>query len=128
MGGLRGTFYLDDMRLVTATSSAATSVLEERTSALPQGDSLEQNYPNPFNAETVIRFEMREKREVELAVYNLAGQKLVQLVAGSREAGVHTVRWNGRSERGRELASGVYVYRLLAGKELVETRKMALVR
>ena len=71
---------------------------------------------------------MREKQEVELAIYNLAGQKLVQLVAGSREAEIHTVRWDGRDERGRELASGVYVYRLLAGKELMETRKMALVR
>ena len=101
---------------------------EEDPSALPRDFSLEQNYPNPFNAETVIRFEMREKQEVELAIYNLAGQKLVQLVAGSREAGVHTVRWDGRDERGRELASGVYVYRLLAGKELMETRKMALVR
>ena len=116
------------MRLVTAPSSAATSVLEEQTSAQPQDYSLEQNYPNPFNAGTVIRFEMREKQEVELAVYNLAGQKLVRLVEGSRSAGFHTVRWNGRDERGRELASGVYVYRLLAGKELVETRKMALVR
>ena len=45
-----------------------------------------------------------------------------------REAGVHTVPWNGRDVRGRELASGVYVYRLLAGEELMETRKMALVR
>lgn len=71
---------------------------------------------------------MREKQEVELAIYNLAGQKLVQLVAGSREAKIHTVRWDGRDERGRELASGVYVYRLLAEKELMETRKMALVR
>ena len=129
-GYLQGTFYVDDIRLVAATppSPVATAVQEEHTTALPQGFSLEQNYPNPFNSETVIRFEMREKQEVELAVYNLAGQKLVHLVAGSREAGVHTVRWNGRNERGRELASGVYVYRLQAGKELIETRKMALVR
>ncbi len=127
-GGLKGTFYLDDMRLVTATSSATTSVLEEHPTTLPRGYSLEQNYPNPFNSETVIRFEMREKQEVELAVYNLAGQRLVQLVEGSKEAGVHTVRWSGRDEQGRELASGVYVYRLWAGEEHMETRKMALVR
>ena len=127
---MKGTFYVDDMRLVAANppSPVATSVQEEHTTALPQGYSLEQNYPNPFNSETVIRFEMREEREVELAVYNLVGQRLVHLVEGSREAGIHTVRWNGRNERGRELASGVYVYRLRAGKELIETHKMALVR
>ena len=129
-GMLRGTFYLDDIRLVAAAppSPVATAVQEEHTTALPQDFCLEQNYPNPFNSGTVIRFELREKQEVELAVYNLAGQKLVHLVEGSREAGGHTVRWSGRDERGRELASGVYVYRLQAGKELIKTRKMALVR
>ena len=131
-GRMQGTFYLDDIRLVAVAEPTrlpvATAVLEEHPTALPQGYSLEQNYPNPFNSETVIRFEMREKQEVELAVYNLAGQKLVHLIEGSREPGVHTVRWNGRDERGSELASGVYVYRLQAGKELIATRKVALVR
>ena len=132
-GSLQGTFYVDDLRVVAATSPTSpppvtTAVQEEHTTALPKDFSLEQNYPNPFNSDTVIRFEMREEQHVELAVFNLAGQNLVHLVEGSREAGVHTVHWNGRNERGSELSSGVYVYRLQAGKGRTKTRKMALVR
>ena len=52
---------------------------------------------------------------------------MAKLVQGQREAGAYTLRWDGRDERGRELASGVYLYRLQAG-ERVETRKLVLVR
>jgi len=64
---------------------------------------------------------------VELALYNLAGQKVVTLANGYREAGRHTARWDGRDDQGRALASGVYLYRLQAGAQ-VETRKLLLVR
>ncbi len=126
-GNLEGTFYLDDVRLVVATPSPVTVVEEERTTPMPQSFSLSQNFPNPFNSETVIRFALPEGGEVELAVYNLAGQQVVKLVEGVREAGSYAVRWDGRDGDGRELASGVYLYRLRAGKKL-ETRKLVLVR
>jgi len=102
-------------------------VEEGRTASLPRSFSLAQNFPNPFNSSTVIRFELPEDGEVELAVYNLAGQRVAVLAQGWREAGTYTVRWDGRDEGERELASGVYLYRLRAG-ERMETRKLALVR
>ena len=100
-GRMQGTFYLDDIRLVAVAEPTrlpvATAVLEEHPTALPQGYSLEQNYPNPFNSETVIRFEMREKQEVELAVYNLGRAE-----AGASHRGVarawspyRTLEWSG---------------------------------
>ena len=64
---------------------------------------------------------------MELAVYNLAGQRVMNLVQGPRNAGSYTLRWDGRDDAGRELASGMYLYRLQAGEQLV-TRKMVLVR
>ena len=129
-GNLKGTFYLDDIRLITAAkpSQPITAVLEEHTATLPQIFVLEQNYPNPFNSSTVIRFALPQAENVELAVYNLAGQKVATLVEGVREAGVYTVRWDGRDESGRELASGVYLYRLRAGQGQVETRKLLLLQ
>ena len=126
-GNFAGTFYLDDIRLVAATPPAITVVEEERTTALPQAFSLAQNFPNPFNSETVVRFALPERGEVELAVYNLAGQRVVKLAEGAREVGSYTVGWDGRDERGGELASGVYLYRLRAG-ERAETRKLLLLR
>ena len=75
----------------------------------------------------MIRFSLPESGEVELSVFNLADQQGAALAEGAREAGSYTVRWDGRDDAGRELASGVYLYRLRAGKKL-ETRKLVLVR
>jgi PKD repeat protein len=94
---------------------------------LPGSSQLEQNYPNPFNAATTIQFSILRSIEVELAIYNLAGQEVVGLVSDRLQAGVHTVQWDGRDQSGRELASGVYVYRLQAGREMA-ARKLLLLQ
>jgi len=104
-------------------------VLEERQNVLPDDFSLDQNYPNPFNSDTVIRFALPEGDDVELAVFNLAGQQVATLVRGRREAGIYSVRWDGRDDRGRELASGVYLYRLrTSGGQQEKTRKLLLLK
>ena len=126
-GNLEGTFYLDEIRLVAASPPRITAVLEDRTDALPQGFRLEQNHPNPFNSSTTIRFELPSSTEIDLAVFNLAGQKVVTLAQGHREAGTYSLKWDGRDDDERELASGVYLYRLEAD-ERVETRKLLLLR
>ena len=96
--------------------------------ALPAAFTLLQNYPNPFNSDTVIRFALPTSEDVELAIFNLTGQKVAIPVEGVREAGTYTVRWDGRDDNGRELASGVYLYRLrTGGKKQMETRKLVLV-
>lgn len=82
---------------------------------LPDTPWLGQNYPNPFNSSTVIRFALPQRDQVELALYSLAGQKVATLAQGLREAGTYTLRWDGRDDDGRELASGVYLYRPTAG-------------
>ena len=128
-GDFTGTFYIDDLRLVPAKpSSGSTAVVEEHVAGLPLTSTLEQNYPNPFNSGTVIRFALPIREEVDLAVFNLAGQRVAALVDGQREAGTYAVRWDGRDESGRALASGVYLYRLRVGRQQVETRKLVLVR
>ena len=104
-----------------------TVVQESMEAALPAVFSLAPNYPNPFNSQTVIRFDLPAKEEVELVLYNLAGQKVATLVQGMRTAGSYSVRWDGRDETGRELAAGVYLYRLQAGTR-VEARKLLLLR
>ena len=86
-GDLVGTFYLDDIRLVATTQSENTAVLEDHTDTLPQVFALSQNFPNPFNSGTVIRFALPTSGAVELALYNLAGQRVATLVDGIRGAG-----------------------------------------
>jgi hypothetical protein len=69
--------------------------------------SLEQNYPNPFNARSVIRYRLSRMGFVELDVFDVLGRKVTSLVQDVRDAGVHTVAWDGSA-----FSSGIYVYRL----------------
>lgn len=95
-------------------ADVSTSVAEEAV-ARPQQFALYPNFPNPFNPSTTIRFSLPQPGEAELTIYNLLGQRVITLVRGVQEAGGHTLVWNGCDDRGRELASGVYFYRLRAG-------------
>lgn len=80
----------------------------------PTSFGLSQNVPNPFNPTTTISFQMPEAGQVRLAIYNALGQEVQTLVQEFRDAGNHAVVWNGRDALGRQVASGVYFYRLEA--------------
>ena len=107
-----------------------TAVIAEavRASGAPATYALDQNYPNPFNSNTLIRFAVPGYQRLEMTVYNLTGQKVVTLADGPREPGAYTLRWDGRDETGRELASGVYLCRLQAEDRQVRTRRLVLLR
>lgn len=125
-----GTGRFEKLFLPTPMGSnrTTTAVLEEVDGVQPQQFALEQNYPNPFYGDTLIRFLILEDAaRVELEIFNLAGQKVTTLVRGENLHGVYELRWDGRDRNGRELASGVYLYRLRAGT-FVETRRMLLLR
>jgi len=104
-----------------------TAVSETHEPAVPSSLGLSPNYPNPFNGGTVIRFSLAEEQHVELVLLNLTGQEVCRLVAGVRPAGMHTVRWDGRDEQGRDLASGVYFCQLRTGVS-VASRRLTLLR
>ena len=105
-----------------------TAVLERFTSALPEESGVDQNYPNPFNGSTIVPFTLSEAAEVDLGIYNMNGQRVATLAAGWRQTGIYALHWDGRDDFGRELASGIYLYRLRIGGEQVATRKLTLVR
>ncbi len=104
-----------------------TAVLEEHEAAAPRACSLAPNYPNPFNSTTVIGFALPTATEVELAVYDLAGQRVALLASGQRAPGTYRLTWDGTDDAGLVLASGVYAYRLTAGT-YQESRKLLLLR
>lgn len=89
--------------------------------------SLEQNYPNPFNPNTTIQFALPEAQEVEVAVYNLTGQKITTLAAGVLEKGFHQVEWDGKDAQGNAVSSGIYIYQLKAGNQRM-VKKMVLAK
>jgi hypothetical protein len=101
--------------------------IEDGIGSEPTTFLLHQNFPNPFNPSTQIRFSLPSEANVKLTIYNLLGQHVATILEGKLNAGVHSVPWNGRSQSGIPMASGVYFYRLKAGS-FVETKKMLLLR
>lgn len=103
------------------------AVKELETGVVPQDYALEQNYPNPFNAGTVIRFQQPVDGNVNITVYNVLGAKVRTLVDEFRVAGVHQTDWNGLSDDGQQVATGVYFYRITT-EGYSNTRKMVLLK
>lgn len=93
----------------------------------PTTPFLLQNYPNPFNERTIIRFYVPDRMEVRLEIFNLLGQRVKTLLEERKEEGYHLVGWDGRSQGGERVSSGLYFYRFKAGS-YVESRKLVLVR
>ena len=89
--------------------------------------SLSQNHPNPFNPSTSIEFTMAEGGRAALEIYDATGRLVRTLLDERRLAGTNTVKWDGCSAAGTKVASGIYFYRLTAGKSSV-SRKMVLLR
>ncbi len=93
----------------------------------PTEFDLEKNYPNPFNPVTTIEFSLPEAIRVELTVFNSTGQVVKNLTRESYQAGTYSVKWDGTNETGQKVASGVYIYRLVAG-DFVKTNRMILLK
>jgi hypothetical protein len=75
------------------------------------------NYPNPFNPETTIRFHLPVGGLTELGIYNLKGQMVRKLLSSDIVAGTHTVQWDGRDKHNQPVSSGMYLYRIISGKQ-----------
>ncbi len=85
------------------------------------------NYPNPFNPSTKIAYSLPEDGNVSLEIFNIKGQKVKSLVSDFRTKGSHSVTWNGTDDNQNAVSSGVYFYRITAGKH-TKTNKMIMMK
>jgi hypothetical protein len=102
--------------------SGVKEITEERP-----GYSLSQNYPNPFNPETRIEYTIIKQNFVKLAVYDLLGRKIRDLVTENQNPGKYMVTWNGESNSGQKVSSGVYIYKLESG-DYTQIKKLNLIK
>ena len=128
-------FELSEIANITFSEDVSAEEMELIFSKIPS--NFLQNSPNPFNPETTISFELKTENceNIELAIYNLKGQKVKdltpslchpELVAG-RGVRKYRVSWNGRDDNHKPVASGVYFYKLqVDGKQ--KTKKMLLLK
>ena len=87
---------------------------------LPMQAILLQNYPNPFNPETWIPYQLAHDAEVQISIYDISGKMVRRLNLGHQKAGYYVDRnkatyWDGKSETGEQVSSGLYFYQLRAG-------------
>jgi hypothetical protein len=119
-----GTFYFDDLRIVKKVPLSVEGTEPE----LPDRFALFQNYPNPFNAETIIKYEISgERQQVLLEVFDILGKKARTLVNEKQPGGFYQVNWDGKDDRGTDVASGTFIYKIDAGS-FTESRRMILLR
>jgi spore coat protein A len=109
----------DDEPMVDPTAAAGQKA--------PGFFALGQNYPNPFNPTTRITFELPAADYAVLRVFDVKGRLVKTLAEGSFSAGLHVLDWDGKDNSGRNLATGIYFYRLKSGI-LTETRRMVVIR
>ena len=94
---------------------------------LPSNVALYQNYPNPFNAQTSIGFELANRSNVNLSIYDITGGIVATLAEREFEAGSHTIIWDGTDKYGTAVSSGIYFYKFEA-ESFIETRRMILLK
>jgi len=87
----------------------AKIIVERR---LPFSPELYSAVPNPFNATVEIGFALPEESDIDLTVFDVLGKSVDRLAAGEFSAGTHTIIWDGTDDKGRQMSSGIYFYRL----------------
>ena len=113
---------------VLAGSRLIPSAVNDNTpDQMPSEIKLEQNIPNPFNSGTVIKFTLPRSGYTALSIYNLLGEKVVDLVNRDLQAGGHKIAWDGNGNNGNSVASGIYFYRITSG-DYSQTKKMVLLK
>ncbi|MDD3096511.1 MAG: choice-of-anchor J domain-containing protein, partial [Candidatus Cloacimonetes bacterium] len=116
-------FYVDNFAVHTNGGSVSN---DEPTAPIAITE-LKGNYPNPFNPETTIRFSVKEAGPVSIDIYNLKGQLVKTLLSDNKAAGEHSVIWKGTDNNNQPVSSGVYFYKMNAGK-YSSTRKMIMMK
>lgn len=104
-----------------------TKAHDEEAPILPTEPTLSANYPNPFNPSTSVTLSLPSAGHIRAEIYNALGQLVDVLLDGYVEAGEHHLTWDSRNTTGREVASGVYFFRV-TGDSFSVSRKMMLVR
>lgn len=123
-----GTAWLawDETYFMRAKIQTLTSVVDIETK-VPKYFNLSQNYPNPFNPVTRIKYSLPGEQFVSVIIYDLNGSEVAKLVDNHQAPGTYTIEWNGKDNSGKQVSSGVYLYKIEAGK-FSQLKKMLMIK
>ena len=121
---------LEGIHLAGADGSLINHLARTNSSevkVIPGAFALHQNFPNPFNPSTEIRFDLPEAGNVNLAIYNLMGQKIRTLSSVNMTPGYHAIIWDGTNDMGSQVATGMYFYSIQSNN-FQATKKMLFLK
>ncbi|GAB4368277.1 MAG: hypothetical protein Kow0042_09360 [Calditrichia bacterium] len=120
------THILKDGEQVVITDPQVTTLKLSKERIVPLTFSLSQNYPNPFNPTTTIKYSLPTNEQVELVIYNALGQKVRTLVSEYQKAGYYEVVWDATADNDQQVGSGIFFYRIKAGKHTAIKKMLVL--
>ncbi len=110
--------YYDDLLVGTSTGLYShlnfVSVEENNTT-----NKVLDIYPNPFSEETVFKFNLFEKQQIVLKIYDVNGKEIRTVLSDVLDRNSYEIRWNGKNDNGNEIEKGVYIYKMIIGKETI---------
>ena len=117
-------FALDD---IYWEGGGTVDVIYENKDITTEQFILYNNYPNPFNPSTKISYSITNKEYVNIDIFDVSGNKVIELFNGYKSAGAYSIDWNGKNEKGIQVSAGVYLYSIEAGS-FRQTKKMILLK
>jgi hypothetical protein len=108
------------------STETASVLAHNNIPVLPEDFNL-TSYPNPFNPRAVIKYDISRNEHVDIAIFEISGRKVIQLDQGYRTAGSHSLTWDATNTYGQQVATGLYILRIQAGRQ-VKTIKMTYIR
>ncbi|NQT96602.1 MAG: T9SS type A sorting domain-containing protein, partial [Candidatus Marinimicrobia bacterium] len=119
----------EEIQQADVCSSVLTNILyvPDDGNNIPVKFALHENYPNPFNPTTVMRYDIPAQTHITLTIFDLLGRQIAVPVNREVEPGYYSVSWNGRDNKGKLVAAGMYLYTIRA-ENFVQTRKMILLK
>lgn len=105
-------FIVNEVNYLDNTTNGSVNVTNTNANEIIFENQLFSNYPNPFNPVTKLSFNIREETKVILEIYNIKGQKIITILNEKLKAGNYEFIWNGTDEYGKQVCSGIYLYKL----------------
>lgn len=117
----------DGDKIAWFKNAASTSIDKYGKGKVPDKIHLMQNYPNPFNQATTIKYFLPKRMDVNITIYDITGQKIIELMNCRQTEGFHEIRWDGFHENNVQAVSGFYICEI-STVDNIQTRKMLLLR
>lgn len=121
---------MDDQIVILSQSSLTTYSLNTTIGIVnnwPFSCKLEQNYPNPFNPTTTIQYDLPDRSNVRITIFDLLGGEVTTLVSEKQDAGYKSIIWDATNDRNQPVSAGIYFYRIQVGN-FIQTKKMVFLK